>query len=163
VRLEQATGDVGDVCLSTPIATWFAFARGNVSVRMTTEQVTASPLRSVAKQFENALISRPTGVPTIKRVLSAPPPGLARAGPATAEIRGSFAELDREVGAEKEAPCIKIYIRGGSVALTPRVTVFYEAPKVEIEAFVLSPGAAARSHEHLAPTSKPKQRKKRLQ
>lgn len=138
IALDVRTSEVGDVSLATPDGAWFAFARGNLLVRITSGAGLTTVARSAAPRVDGALMSRPAAAAAAVR-LEAPELDIFRAerldrrGAVRLAVDGLAESFEAP---DEEQPCVKVFSRGASVVVDDGLLVVPEEPDVEVDVFV---------------------------
>lgn len=155
VELDVKAEDVGDVRVATPDGSWFAFARGNLVVRVVSGDALNTAARSVAEQIDDALMWKPpapvvsTGevtpdlkieeTPTSRTAVRLTSFARVRAAEGEVEAAAEAAEVPEELAPEDE-PFIKVFTKGGTVTHEGGLTISPEAGAVKVEVYKSEPG-----------------------
>jgi hypothetical protein len=141
--LSVRTDDVGEVSIATPDGAWFAFARGNLVVRVVSTDGVPNSARTVAQLIDGDLMAKPeaeiVSTSDLSTLLVEERPTPRAAPPGHAMFALEEAEEDPAV-AEENKPTIKVFSKGGRVIVEHDSLIVPASPDVEVEVFTSEPG-----------------------
>jgi hypothetical protein len=140
VDLRISTDDIGEVSIATPDGGWFAFTRGNLLVRVVSGPGIGDPAKVVAQLIDDGLMAKPAA--TVKTVAEAIPGKVEKKGTASARAAlFAIAAMDETFAdqSEEDKPFIKVFSKGGTVALDRDLVIVPESAETEVEIFAMEP------------------------